>query len=71
MNAKQRWKVTWRAIRVSRRETKKAAVDIAIYGTGAVFIPNDGGDPQHVPLEALQRDYGIQTAAGCVVKEDD
>lgn len=51
MSARQWWKITWRLIRVSRREQAKAATDMMLYGTGVVKIPHDGGDPCHIPIE--------------------
>jgi len=40
-------------MRVAIREANKASMDVMIYGTGAVMIPKDGGDPKHVPLANL------------------
>lgn len=51
---RQQWKVIWRRMRVAAREAHKAHLDALIYGTGAVFVPNDGGDPRHVPIEELR-----------------
>lgn len=31
-------------------ESDKAAIDMMIYGTGVMKIPNDGGDPKHIPI---------------------
>lgn len=50
MTAKRWWKKTWRAIRVARREVKKANLDAMIYGTGVVRLPNDDSDPRHIPI---------------------
>ena len=52
--AKAIWKVLYRALRVARREGNKAAMDVLLYGTGAVFFPSDGADPRHVPIEQIR-----------------
>lgn len=53
MNAKQHWKRYYRLLRVARREALKSAIDMMCYGTGAVFIPNNGSDPRHIPTENI------------------
>jgi len=50
--ARDHWRAIHRLARIARRETMKAVNDMLIYGTGAVFVPNDG-EPSHVPLEVL------------------
>lgn len=47
-NARTRWKFIYRKLRVYRREALKANMDMTLYGTGAVFIPGNGGDPYRV-----------------------
>lgn len=42
MNARAKWKVYWRQVRIVRRETAKAARDMLIFGTGCVFMSGDG-----------------------------
>ena len=44
------WKAIHRMARVSARESAKAATDMAIYGSGCVFYPADGSDPQYMPI---------------------
>ena len=61
MTARERWKIHWRAIRVSRREHQKAMRDLVIYGTGAVFVPTEG-DPRHVPLDEISDKEGMIVA---------
>jgi len=53
MNAKQRWKKLYRAIRVSRRENLKAIEDMMLFGTGCVFVPNDGSDPRRIDIKDM------------------
>lgn len=31
----------------------KAATDMILYGSGSVCIPEDGGDPYHVPIREI------------------
>ena len=40
-NARARWKFLYRKLRVCKRETLKAGTDVMLYGTGAVFVPNN------------------------------
>ena len=54
MNARQWWKMYYRLLRVTKRETHKATMDLILYGTGAVFVPKNGDDPYHVPIEKLR-----------------
>lgn len=54
--ARRWWKRVWRRIRVCRREGNKAIVDTMIYGTGAVFVPKDGSDPHHIPVDELKEE---------------
>jgi hypothetical protein len=49
MSAREVWRQWYRALRVLRREQRKAAQDLMLFGTGVVMMPNDG-DPYHVPL---------------------
>lgn len=44
------WRQYHRAQRVARREAAKATLDLILFGTGVVIVPNDGSDPRHVPL---------------------
>ena len=54
--ARQWWKIVYRRMRVSRRESLKAMRDVMTYGTGAVMIPSDGSPPYHVPVATLRND---------------
>jgi hypothetical protein len=51
------WKVYYRTLRIAQREAAKAAVDAMIFGTGFVFVSNEGFinhiRPEAVSLEAL------------------
>lgn len=59
MTPREYWKIIYRTSRIARREAVKAAADMMMFGTGVVFIPNDGGDPKHVPLKDMQAEvYG-------------
>lgn len=51
MTTKETWKAFYRKLRIARRESLKATIDVVCYGTGVVFIPNNGDDPQHIPVE--------------------
>ena len=42
------WKVSYRILRIIRRETRKAIIDMDVFGTGAVYVGKHG-DPWHVP----------------------
>ena len=53
MNARERWKMAWRTIRVMKREALKAHCDLMIYGTGVICIPKTG-DPHHIPLREIR-----------------
>ena len=50
---KQEWKKFYRTLRVTRREAYKAALDVMMYGTGVMIIPNDGSDPKHMPFDKV------------------
>lgn len=51
--AKRWWKKYYRLQRVAKREAMKSLLDMTIYGTGAVFVPNDGSDPRYVPISEI------------------
>lgn len=53
MTPRERWKIAYRRYRVIRRERHKAMTDMMAAGTGVIFVPDDGGDPRHVPIEEL------------------
>jgi len=48
---RQAWKIFYRYLRVSKRESLKASVDMMLFGTGAVMVPNDGSDPYRIRPE--------------------
>lgn len=52
MTPKKRWKIVWRALRVAAREGRKAAEDMALFGTGIVVFPL-GGDPYCLPPDQV------------------
>lgn len=54
MTAKQQWKKYHRLLRVCRREAEKAAIDVMLFGQGAVLVPANGADPQHIPLREIR-----------------
>ena len=47
--AKKAWKTIYRLLRIAKREGQKAATDTMIYGSGFVFIEEDG-EAHHIPL---------------------
>jgi len=47
---KREWKAYYRMLRVSRREALKASIDMMLYGNGFVFVPDDGSDARHIPV---------------------
>ncbi len=49
ITARERWKALHRMQRVIKREQFKASMDVLVYGSGVVYIPNDG-DPKHIPI---------------------
>jgi hypothetical protein len=51
---KQEWKIVYRKLRIARREAIKAAADMMMYGTGAVMVPNDGGEVKHIPISDIK-----------------
>jgi len=54
MTARQAWKKYYRLVRVMKREGLKAAIDTMMFGTGAVFLPDDtNSDPYHVPFSEI------------------
>lgn len=53
MTPREKWKLAWRRIRIFRREYAKVQIDMIVFGTGAMLIPDDGSDPSHVPIEDL------------------
>lgn len=55
--ARASWRISYRSLRVARREHGKAMLDLVSYGTGVVYVPHDGSDPRHIPLTEL-RFYG-------------
>ena len=44
------WKIYHRLQRIIVRESWKAYEDAVIFGTGAVKIDNETGEPHHVPF---------------------
>lgn len=40
--SREAWKVYWRTLRIMRRESLKAAMDAMAFGTGYVFVSNEG-----------------------------
>lgn len=48
---RDQWKVVWRLLRVSRRESAKAALDTMLHGIGCTYVGPDG--IRHVPAEEL------------------
>ena len=42
MTARQWWKLSYRKLRIARREALKAADDMMLFGTGVVYISQDG-----------------------------
>jgi len=50
--SREAWKRHYRALRVSLRESEKMALDVRLFGTGAMFLDDDG-DPRHVPLSDI------------------
>lgn len=60
LTPRARWKKFYRYIRVIRREQYKAVQDTVLYGTGAVFVPENGDDPHHVsPWDYVIKDKTI------------
>jgi hypothetical protein len=47
-NARGIWKTFYRKIRVCKRESLKAGNDMMVYGTGCVYVPNNGDDPRRI-----------------------
>ena len=43
------WKTFYRQLRIARREVQKAALDLLVFGTGAIFMGNNG-IAKHIPL---------------------
>ena len=55
--ARRRWKVYYRLLRIARRESWKAAMDMAIYGTGYIHVdPNNPDLCQHIPIQDIRID---------------
>lgn len=54
MTSREQWKISYRRLRVVRREQRKANWDTMMFGTGVVVVPSNGSDPYHVPLEEVQ-----------------
>lgn len=53
--ARRIWKVFYRRLRIIRRESLKATVDMMIFGNGAVEIGPDIPDGiRHVPIESMR-----------------
>ena len=42
MTAKEKWRREYRLVRIARRENLKATKDAMIYGTGYVYVGDDG-----------------------------
>jgi hypothetical protein len=54
---RQMWKWYYRQIRIATRESRKAFVDMIVYGSGAVRIGKDVPDfIRHVPIKELHFD---------------
>lgn len=49
------WKQYYRMMRVCRREVLKAAEDMMIYGTGAVFY-GKGTGPRYAPFSQIPKE---------------
>lgn len=49
------WRSLYRLARVTVREAAKAADDMALFGTGFIWIPPDGGDPEYVTIHEMRR----------------
>ena len=50
MTAREHWKKIYRALRIARRESMKAAHDLMIFGTGIVRVDSQG-NAKHVPIK--------------------
>ena len=46
---KTEWNAFYRRLRIVRREAQKAALDLLVFGTGAIFLGNNGM-VKHIPL---------------------
>jgi hypothetical protein len=56
---KQEWKIFYRKLRVTRREAMKVAIDTMVYGTGVMYVPDDGSDCKRIhPSEIQLTDEG-------------
>ncbi len=51
---KLKWKKIHRILRVEKRESLKASVDMMIFGTGAVMVPDDGAVPYSIRPEVFR-----------------
>jgi len=57
MTARAWWKMYWRALRIARREARKATHDLIVYGTGIVDVGKDAkpdGVAQHIPFPLVR-----------------
>lgn len=50
MDKKER-KATHIFLRADSRDKMKALSDMMTHGTGAIFVPNDGSDIKHIPVD--------------------
>lgn len=48
------WQWYYRLLRVMARESRKAEVDMMLFGAGYVKCYDDGRDPQHIPIEQVR-----------------
>jgi len=63
MTPRQRWKFWYRQLRIIRRESTKAHLDMLIYGTGFVEISADIPDYiRHVPTQEVIIEYASTKA---------
>ena len=51
--AREWWKAIYRKLRIAKRETRKANIDLVAYGTGIVFVDKDG-EAKHIPLGKMK-----------------
>ena len=54
MTAREKWRKTYRMMRIIRRESDKAAIDQMIYGSSCIKM-NDNGEPEHVPIMEIDQ----------------
>lgn len=51
---REAWKAYYRMVRIHRREASKAALDAVMWGTGFVFISDDGFVNHILPEAVLE-----------------